>query len=66
LQNESQESAVALDKKEKPKMVETASGLAVLKVMLTVQEVRKSKSARSHRALMLFPAKNGNVVVKGQ
>jgi hypothetical protein len=46
--------------------VETASGLAVQKVILTVQEVRKSKSARSRPALMLFPARNGNVVARSQ
>ena len=36
------------------------------KVMLSAQEVRASRNARNHPALMLFPAKSGSVVVRSR
>lgn len=58
--------AGASGRQEKPKMVDQESAVAPKKAMLTVREVLASRSARTHPALMLFPAKSGSVVERSQ
>ena len=55
-----------MDKQVKPKGEGIVSDQVPRRVMLTAREVRASRSARNHPALMLFPAKSGNAVVKSQ
>tara|TARA_B100000035_G_scaffold129236_2_gene109880 strand:- start:902 stop:1087 length:186 start_codon:yes stop_codon:yes gene_type:complete len=58
--------AEAMGRQEKPKVGVQESGLAPKKAMLTVREVLASRSARTHPALMLFPAKSGSAVERSR
>jgi hypothetical protein len=58
------ESAGASGRKVRLKVGETASVLALKRVMLTVPDPLVLKSARTHHVRMTYPAKNGSVVVK--
>jgi hypothetical protein len=58
--------AEATVRQEKPKGGDPELDPEPLRVMLTAREVRASRNARNHPALMLFPGKNGNAVVKSR